>query len=217
MNVNKKTMTIVSGAATGILALSACGGGTYDYQISGLVQGQQVDYDCPNDLSMDAVAFVAGNGGGGKKSSGKKSSKSDDTSDSDSDTTSQQQKSAVSGTTATKTPSKAPSASASQKPSTGSGTSQRSATPSATPSVKNKGVKLDKKPEKPEKLKGKKLPKVKYKFKPDGCETEYEIFVLADDGNLYEQDVRKVDYDKCEAAKIPAGKKNKLFPLCTKG
>jgi hypothetical protein len=220
--VNKKTVVIASGAAGIILAVSACGTDTYDYEVSGLVQGQQVDYDCPNELSMDAVAFVTGKGGGGGRSSSKKSSSdssssdSSDSSDSSSTTTNRQQNRS-SGTTASKAPSKAASTPASKAPSTSSGTNQRSSSPSAAPPVKNKGVKLKKKPEKPQKLKGKKLPKVKYKFKPKGCETEYEIFVLADDGYLYEQDVRKADYDNCVKAKIPAGKKNKLFPLCTKG
>lgn len=225
MTVNKKTVKIASGAAGIILAVSACGTETYDYEVSGLVQGQQVDYDCPNELSMDAVAFVTGKGGGSKGSKNSGSSSSSDSSDSDSSSSSnnntttnnRQQQNRASGTTTSKAPSSAASAPASKAPSTGSGTTQRSASPTATPSVKNKGVKLKKKPEKPEKLKGKKLPKLKYKFKPRGCETEYEIFVLANDGNLYEQDVRKVDYDNCLKAKIPAGKKSKLFPLCTKG
>jgi hypothetical protein len=215
LTVNKKTMKIASGVTGLLLAASACktgnGSDTYDYEVSGIVQGQQVDYDCPNELSMDAVAFVTGKGGGGK-SSGKKSS-----SDSSSSDSSDSSDSSTTSKAPSKAPSKAASTPASKAPSTGSGTSQRSASPSAAPSVKNKGVKLKKKPEKPEKLKGKKLPKVKYKFKPKGCETEYEIFVLADDGYLYEQDVRKADYDNCVKAKIPAGKKNKLFPLCTKG
>lgn len=225
MTVNKKTVKIASGAAGIILAVSACGTETYDYEVSGLVQGQQVDYDCPNELSMDAVAFVTGKGGGNKSSSKNSgSSSSSDSSDSDSSSSSnntttnnRQQQNRASGTTTSKAPSGAASTPASKAPSTGSGTNSRSSSPSPTPSVKNKGVKLKKKPEKPEKLKSKKLPKLKYKFKPRGCETEYEIFVLANDGNLYEQDVRKVDYDNCLKAKIPAGKKSKLFPLCTKG
>lgn len=221
MTVNKKTVKIASGAAGIILAVSACGTDTYDYEVSGLVQGQQVDYDCPNELSMDAVAFTAGK----NKGTGSKTTKSESDSDSSSsdsgstNTTTRQQRS--SGATSSKAPSKAPSRTSSKAPSKApsatTGTIPRSASPSVKPSVKNKGAKLKSKPEKPEKLKGKKLPKVKYKFKPKGCETEYEIFVTADDGNMYEQDVRKVDYDNCVAAKIPAGKKAKLFPLCTKG
>jgi hypothetical protein len=223
LTVNKKTAVIASGAAGIILAVSACGTDTYDYEVSGLVQGQQVDYDCPGeDIAMDAVAFVSGGKGGnkGSKKSSSDSSSSDsdsDSSSSDSNKTQKQGKAAASGSTPSKAPSKAASTPASKAPSTSSGTNQRSSSPSVTPSVKNKGVKLKKKPEKPEKLKSKKLPKLKYKFKPKGCETEYEIFVLADDGYLYEQDVRKADYDNCVKAKIPAGKKNKLFPLCTKG
>ena len=227
MTVNKKTVKIASGAAGIILAISACGTDTYDYEVSGLVQGQQVDYDCPGeDIAMDAVAFVTGGNKGGSKGSktssgNSSSSESDGDASSSSDSKTQKQGKAVSGTTTSKAPSKTPSKAAStpasKTPSTGSGTTQRSASPSVTPTVKNKGVELKKKPEKPERLKGKKIPKLKYQFKPKGCETEYEIFVLADDGYLYEQDVRKVDYDNCVAAKVPAGKKNKLFPLCTKG
>ena len=66
MNVNKKTVKIASGAAGIILAVSACGTKTYDYDVSGVVQEQYLDYeDCPGvNLSMDTVAFVAGGGEG---------------------------------------------------------------------------------------------------------------------------------------------------------
>jgi len=216
LNVNKKTMTIVSGVATGILALSACGSGTYDYQVSGAVQAQQLDYDCPNEnVAMEAVAFVAGKGGGKKSgggSAGKKSS--DKKADSDSAIEQEAKQEPV------KKPTPTPSAkSGTSRRGTSSTPSQKSSpkpSPTAT-KVKNKGVKLKQKPEKPEKLKGKQVPKLKYKVKPHGCETEYEIFVLTDDGDLYEQDVRQVDYEKCLAAEIPTGLKSKLFPLCTEG
>lgn len=199
-------MTIVSCATTGILALSACGTETYEYKVSGAVQGQQVDYDCPGeDIALDAVAFESGRGRGtGNSSSGKKTTAESDDSG---ERAAPQDKKVV-----TKAPSKAPTTS------TGSGDGVKAATP--TPTVKkvsNKGVKLKSKPEGPEKLKGLKVPKVLYKVKPKGCETEYEIFVLASDGYLYEQDVRRADYESCEMAKIPSGEKTKLFPLCTKG
>lgn len=154
MNVNKKTAVIASGIAGTILALSACGTGSYEYQVSGVVQAEQIDWDCPGEgIAMDAVAFVA------------KPTKASD---------------------------------------------KKSATPKP---VKNKGVKLSKKPDKPERIKSGKVPGPKFKFAGDGCETEYEIFVLADDGYLYEQDVRKSDFDNCAQMRV----KKKLFPLCTKG
>lgn len=178
MNVNKKTAMIVSGAAGIILTASACSGETHEYQISGLVQGQQIDYDCPGeDVAMDAVAFVTGKGGSSGGSGGRSSSSSSN-SNSDSDH------------------------------------GKKSSKPAAP---KNKGVKLEKKPEKPQKLKGLTIPKLLIPANLKGCEEEYEIFVLAKDGYLYEQDVREADYRKCEGAGIPAGQKARLFPLCTKG
>lgn len=190
-------MTIASGVATGILALSACAPETYEYEVSGTVQAQQVDYDCPGeDVALDAVAFVARTGGtsGGKGSRSSNSGSGSSSSDSDSGSSKNSGSSNSGGSS-----------------SGSSGSSSSKGSSPATKAPKNKGVTLSKKPKKAEKLKGKKTPKVKYKFKPKGCETEYEIFVLADDGSLYEQDVRKVDYDKCEAAE------RKLFPLCTEG
>lgn len=223
MTVNKKTMVIVSGTAGLVLGLSACGTETYDYEVSGAVEAQQVDYDCPGeDIAMDTVAFVAGTGRGSSGGSGGRSSNnsrsdsdsgsSNSNSNSNSGSNSRRQQN---GSTPSAGSGKGSTSGSSSNSSSGS-TSQRSSSPSAKP-VKNSGVKLSKKPEKPEKVKGKKVPKLKYKVKPKGCETEYEVFVLADDGNLYEQDVRKVDYDNCVTAKVPAGKKNKVFPLCTKG
>lgn len=207
-------MTIVSCAATGILALSACGTETYEYKVSGTVQGQQIDYDCPGeDVALDVVAFEAGSGGGtGGKGTGNTGSSRKTTTDSDNSDDSGERAAPQDKKVVTKAPSKAPTTS------TGSGDGVKAATP--TPTVKkvsNKGVKLKSKPEGSKKLKGLKVPKVLHKVKPKGCETEYEIFVLASDGYLYEQDVRRADYESCEMAKIPSGEKTKLFPLCTKG
>ncbi|QBZ72015.1 hypothetical protein SEA_KRADAL_117 [Streptomyces phage Kradal] len=213
--MNKKTVMIASGVVGLILATSACGGETYEYQVSGPIEGQQIDYDCPGeDIAMDAVAFVTGKGGGGKKSS---NSSDSDSTDSGGSTTTNRKQDRSSGTTSSKAPSTSTSKAPSRAPSTSTSTGPRSASPKASQSVANKGASLKSKPEKPEKLKTKKLPKLKYKFKPKGCETEYEIFVWGKGGYLYEQDVRKVDYDKCLAAKVKAGQKAKLFPLCTKG
>lgn len=200
--MNKKTVVIASGATGLILALGGCDKGTYEYEVSGTVQEQYVDYeDCPGvDLAMDTVAFVAGGtkpGGG----TGKKSSNSD-TSDKKADDKKKDSKV------------QAPQGGVQQaQPQSGQQGGRKSATPSATPK-KNTGVKLKSKPDKPERIKSGKVPKPTYKSKPDkGCKDEYEIFVLANDGELYEQDVRKADYDKCLAAKSDP----KFFPLCTKG
>lgn len=201
-------MTIISGAATGILALSACTTETYEYEVSGIVQGQQIDYDCPGeDIALDTVAFEAGKGRG--TGSGKKK-KNADADDSGEQAAPQGEKAVTKAPS--KTPSKAPTATA------GPNNGSKAVTPSPTAKkVSNKGVKLKSKPEKPERLKGLKIPKALYKAKPKGCETEYEIFVLANDGYLYEQDIRRADYESCEKAKIPVGEKAKVFPLCTKG
>jgi hypothetical protein len=220
--MNKKTVMIASGVVGLILASSACGSTTYSYDVSGLVEGQQVDYDCPGtDLSMDAVAFVSGKGGSGGTGGKKKS----DSGSSDGDSGSGDSGKKKSDKKAdTKKVDKAP-AKGDQKangsvaqPKTGT---SANLTPSAsTKPVKlraNKGVNLNDKPEKPEKLKSKKLPKVKYQFKPHGCKAEYEIFVWGKSGYLYEQDVRKVDYDKCLSAKVEKGLSAKRFPICTKG
>jgi hypothetical protein len=200
LNVNKKTAMIVSGAAGIILTASACSGKTYEYQVSGLIQGQQIDYDCPGeDIAMDTVAFVTGSGRGSGSSSsnsnsnGNKSNKSDSGSDGKSDSNRKN---------------------SSDSSNSDSGQGKKSSKPAAP---KNKGVKLEKKPEKPQKLKGLTIPKLLIPANLKGCEEEYEIFVLAEDGYLYEQDVREADYRKCEGAGIPAGQKAKLFPLCTKG
>lgn len=220
MNVNKKTASIVAGAAGIILGVSGCSTSDYEYDISGDVIGQQLDYDCPKgskNLAIDLVAFEAGKrpGGSAKKSSDNDSSSSD--SDSSGSNFSSKTK------TATPKPVKS-SPSANSKTGQSTGTNKSSPSPAkktSTPTPKktpNKGVKLSKKPDSPDRLnKTRTLPKAKYKYKPKGCKTEYEIFVVASDGYTYEQDVRSEDYRACEQAKVPAGKKYKLFPLCTKG
>ena len=213
MNVNKKTASIVAGAAGIILGVSGCSTSDYEYDISGDVIGQQLDYDCPKgskNLAIDLVAFEAGKGRPG--GSTKKSSGGSKSSSSDSKTK-----------TATPKPVKSSSAATSKTgQSTGTNKSgQSTAKNTSTPAPKktsNKGVKLSKKPDSPDRLnRTRTLPKVKYKYRPKGCKTEYEVFVVASDGYTYEQDVRSEDYRACERAKVPAGKKYKLFPLCTKG
>lgn len=197
--MNKKTVMIASGATGLILTLGACGTETYEYQVSGIVETQQVDYECPGvDIAMDAVAFEA-------KPVPKK--KPDGNSANDSEVKAKPTPKPSSSTTK-------PSSGSSKK---GTPTAKSSPTASASKTGKtskkpsNKGVKLNKKPEKPEKVKNGKVPKLKYTFKPKGCEAEYEIFVTDGSGNLYEQDVRKVDYDRCAQLRV----KTKLFPGCT--
>lgn len=103
-----------------------------------------------------------------------------------------------------------------KKPSTSTGsnkTADKDSTPSkSTPTTpvkkpSGKGVKLSEKPDKAERVS--KVPKVQHPANLSGCETEYELFVKNADG-LFEQDVRKVDYDKC----TDSGRES--FPSCTK-
>lgn len=215
MNVNKKTVVILGGTVGLILGASGCASSTYEYQVSGDVVSQQIDYKCPKKtLSMEAVAFVTGKhkstGSGSKKKSDSGSGKKDDSSG-----TVAKKDSSGSSPKSTKTPSATPSKKGTD---TGTGTSRSTTrTASATPSPKplrNKGVTFSSKPDKPEKLRS--VPKVITWHK--GCKVDdYEIFVVDKKGNLYEQDVRRTDYNNCARAGIPKGKKYKLFPLCTKG
>lgn len=185
--VNKKLCAIIAGTAVVSLGMSACGSGDkkYEYDVSGRVQAQHVDYDCEDDLDADPVAFVAGKGRGGG-SSGKKGSAA---------------RSVRKGSDASRPPRRsAPAASSVSKvPS-----AERSASKSAKPVG---GVQLSKKPAKPVRVF--KVSPPKYKVKPKGCETEYELFIKNDKG-LFEQDVREVDYSNCLA------RKRDLFPECTK-
>lgn len=186
--MNQKTAAIASGVVAVALLTGCTGTSTYQYEVKGAVQGQQVDYDCPGeDLAMEIAGFDAGKGGGKARSSSRKSKpKARERTSSDGNGGSTGRKSRNGGSEQVK----------------------------KTPKIKNKGISLNKKPESPEKIK-----KIKksFKFKPKGCKDEYEIYVRASNGNLYEQDVRRVDYDKCLKARIPSGQKAKLFPLCTKG
>lgn len=200
--MNKKTVMFASGATGLILALSACGKGTYGYEVSGTVQEQYVDYDCPGeDLSMDAVAFVDAKNPG---TTGKKQSDSGSSGDDKKPDDKKKDSKAGNQQGAGQQPQAAPQG----VPQGG----KKSTTPSPA-ATKNSGVKLKSKPDKPEKVKNGKVPTRKYKSKPKGCKEEYEIFVVDSSGDLYEQDVRQADYDKCLAVTSTP----KLFPLCTKG
>lgn len=68
------------------------------------------------------------------------------------------------------------------------------------------GVRLTKKPDKPERVSRVEVPA--FASKPKGCKEEYELFVRNRDG-LFEQDVRKVDYERC------SDKAREKFPACT--
>jgi hypothetical protein len=191
--MNKKTAAIVSGTAGLILTLGACSTATYQYKVSGTVQGQQITYNCPGkSVAMDIVSFETG--GKKKRNSG-------------------------SNTAPSPRPlvSKKPTGRNTQKPSSGVTTSNTSKpSPSATTAkVKsNTGVTLSEKPEAPELAKNGTVPTPAYRSRPKGCKVDdYEIFVLNGSGDLYEQDVRKVDYDRCSRFKGTV----KLFPRCTKG
>lgn len=166
--MNKKTAVFAACTVSGVLALSGCSKPSYEYEMYGIVTSGQVDYDCPADVAMAAVGYVAGpkpkpntNGSHSQEGPGKKP-----------------------------TPSK-------RVPD--------SVIPAKKPS--GKGVKLDEKPDKPERINT--IPAVKHSKKSKGCKAEYELFVENPDG-LFEQDVRKVDYDKC------MNEKREPFPACTK-
>jgi hypothetical protein len=199
--MNKRTVAILGGTVGVILTLGGCGGTTYEYKVSGTVSGQHVDIDCPKSkgvLSMEAVSFDTGKN---------KSKKSKSKGSSATGSKSAKPKSKVSKTAKTKT-----------LGSTGSKASPKATTTKrpTQKTIQNVGVLLSEKPDKPEKLKSLSVPREKYTAFRKGCEREYEIFVLSG-GHLYEQDVRKVDYNNCQRARAPKGRIYKLFPLCTKG
>lgn len=178
MNVNKKTIAILTGTVILPMTAVGCSGGsdkTYSYEVSGVVEAAQVDYECKGDLDLEPASFTAGR----TKPEPKKAESDDSSSDSDFGD-SEKKKPAKKDVAASKAPaSKAPS--------------------------KSGGVKLSKKPDKPERVTKIKPPKCKHK----GCHEEYELFVKNREG-LFEQDVRKVDYDNC------LDKAREHFPACTK-
>jgi hypothetical protein len=194
LNVNKKTIAVLTGTVILPLAAVGCSGGsskTYSYEVSGVVEAAQVDYECKGDLDMEAASFVVGRA----KPKPKKADSGDSSSDSGDNKQEEPAKKNVATpkAPANKAPSKAP---ASRTP------ASRSKEP-----AKSGGVKLSKKPDKPERVTKIKPPK--YKHKPKGCHEEYELFVKNREG-LFEQDVRKVDYDNC------LDKARERFPACTK-
>jgi hypothetical protein len=188
--MNKKTAAIASGATGLILTLGACSTATYQYTVSGRVQGQQITYDCPGeDVALDTVAFTAG---GKKKNNNGVGAASPSRPPASNKPSGRNTGKSSSGTTASSTP----------KPST-----------TAAKVKSNKGVTLSEKPEAPEMVKSGKVPSPPSRLNLRGCKVDdYEIFVLDGNGVLYEQDVRKVDYNKCNAYKGTI----KLFPRCTK-
>lgn len=165
--MNKKMTVLTTGTCVLLLGLCGCKSDAYTYDVSGTVEGAQVDYECGEDPSLNMVAFN------------------------------------VLSARATKKP-------GSESGGNGSGsTSRRTGTPvpKAKPSKSPAGVKLDKKPEKPERINS--VPKSpKFTTPQKGCEVEYELFVRNDDG-LFEQDVREVDYTKCSDVE------SEEFPACT--
>jgi hypothetical protein len=197
--MNKRTVAFLGGTVGVILTVGGCGGTTYEYQVSGTVSGQHLDVDCPKSkkgvLSMEAVSFDTGKHKTTTKTKKSKTGKS--------------AKAPKGKPTKSPTPTATKSAGSKTSP---SATATRKPTQKA---VRNVGVSLSEKPDKPERLKGLGVPNEPYKFRK-GCKWEYEIFVLSG-GHLYEQDVRKVDYQKCQRARVPKGQIYKLFPLCTKG
>lgn len=168
-----KVSVIAAGALTGILALTACGGDTYEYEVSGPVAAKQIDYDCPNDLSLGLAAF----GKSKRKSSG-------------------------GGTVVTKkTPSKKPTPAAPKPTPSGSsaGTtgSKAPASTSSTsrPNTAHPKIALTTRPAKPHHITGG-IPKPHHTRGGKGCETEYELFIGPQD-DVYEQDVPADTYNTC--------------------
>jgi hypothetical protein len=195
--MNKNLVTTATGIV--ILALGAFGcqdsGKKYRYEVSGVVEAVQTDYECGEDLALEPAAFVAGKGGGG--SSGKKSG----TSGSGSNADGVQQGGDSGRVAATKPPNKKAEAPSPRR------TSQSPATSRPNSGAPQKsGVQLSKKPAKPKRVT--KIVPPKGSKRPEGCETEYEVFVRNSDG-LFEQDVRKVDYDHC------SDQVREPFPACT--
>lgn len=178
--MNKKIAAITVGAVVAVLPVSGCANEAYWYAISGTVEAGQIDYDCPASRSMEGAAFAVGTS---------------------------QPKMATN---------RAPA-----KPNSGTHSGKKTAppkplAPSAAPSrtsgatltKETGGVKLTKKPDKPELIY--RVPAVKHSKAQKGCTVEYELFVRNDDG-LFEQGVRQADYDKCLDQKLES------FPACTEG
>lgn len=176
---NRKA-SLLAGALSGtILILSACADEeSHEYAVRGPVKHRQIDYDCPGeDVALAPVAFAKTGGASGARSGG-------------------------SGPSNSKPRVNRPADDAGD-PSTGGGTRSRG-TPAERRAVHPGGVKLDKKPKKPTKV-ADFTPSVHVAV-PKGCATEYELFITAD-GALWEQDVRREDYVRCQ--------EGETFPACT--
>lgn len=191
--MKKKSSLILASTIGAMSLLVGCGADTYRYEVSGLVEERQIDQDCPGeDVAMEPIGFSAGR---------PKPKPRPVSSDTDSDTV-EAPPARTQAPRATRTPSSAPTGS--QNPTrTQNPTPTRSA-PTSRPVNNTKGVKLDKKPAKPVKVP--KFLKAALPLSLAGCKEEPELFIRNDDG-LFEQDVRRIDYDKCL--------KGDPFPACT--
>ena len=179
--MNKKNIVIVSGTVAALFTLSACGGDKYEYEAKGKVVANQIEWeDCDMEQLSMDLVSFSSKTGGTSGGGGKGNSNSG----------SSKSNSTSGGSTS------------------GDSTSGGSGGNVNVKKNENKGVKLSEKPSKPEKLK--KLPKLNVTSKGKGCEAEYELFVQEPDGDLWEQDVRKADYEKCIA------QFKQLFPACTR-
>lgn len=176
-----KMGSITAGVMAAIVTAAGCGNNeTYEYGVSGTVEARQIDYDCPDAFSMEAVGYVAGRGGGSKsKSRSPKNRPPAKKSNPRSGPNSGVDRPRVQGPTQG-----------------GSGQA-----PKSQPRVKS-DASLTKKPSKPKKLA--KMPELNRSFSSEGCETEYELFIRSN-GELFEQEVRQVDHDNCtETSQFPA-------------
>jgi hypothetical protein len=201
LNVNKNLVATATGIV--ILALGAFGcqdsDKKYEYEVSGVVEAVQTDYECGEDLALEPAAFPAGKGKGSSGSRSKTSGSS-----SESGASSAQQGGGGGNVAASKPPSRKTEAPLPHR------TSKAPAASTARPNgdVHKSGVQLSKKPAKPKRVT--RIVPPKESKRPEGCETEYEVFVRNGDG-LFEQDVRKVDYIHC------SDQVREQFPACTEG
>lgn len=192
--MKKKSSLILASTIGAISLVAGCAGDSYRYEVSGVVEARQIDYDCPGeDVAMAPIGFQAAVAGRPKPPP------RSNTSTSDTPDTAEAPRSS------NRTPSTAPSKAASSAPGR---SAPASSAPVRTerPVKKSKGVKLDKKPAKPVKVP--KFLKAALPLSLAGCKEEPELFIRNADG-LFEQDVRRVDYDRCP--------EKSDFPACTEG
>lgn len=181
--MKKKSGLVLASTIGAISMVVGCGADTYRYEVSGTVEERQIDYDCPGeDVAIEPVGFQAGRS---KPKPKPKNNTSDDASSADS-------------------PTAAPKTERPSRTSAPIAAPTRTGSPTKAPKGGTKGVELKEKPAKPVKIP--KFLKAAIPISLVGCKEEPELFVRNADG-LFEQDVRREDFDKCL--------KGDVFPACT--